>query len=85
MRSRVAFRGAFVQISLSGVEKMHLERIAKITRRNKSFVGELVPYKLDREMQRLYVQQHKLEVCCAYLFGVYPVARQIRDPEPVLP
>jgi|UniRef100_A0A7S4GHW1 predicted nucleic acid-binding Zn-ribbon protein len=68
-----------IQISLSGVEKMHLERIAKITRRNKSFVGELVPYKLDREMQRLYVQQHKLEVANQQLHDLHAETARIQD------
>lgn len=68
-----------VQIGITGVEKTKLEKMNKITRRNKTFVGDLVPYKLDREMQRLFVQQYKLEVANQQLKDLHHETARIQE------
>jgi len=68
-----------VEIVITGVEKTKLERIQKITKRNKTFVGNLVPYKLDRELQRLFVQQYKLEVANQQLRELHQETARIQD------
>lgn len=68
-----------LQVSMTGVERIYLERIAQICRRNKTFVGELVPHKLDKEMQRLYVQQHKLEVANEQLRELHVETARIQE------
>eukprot|EP00668_Euglena_longa_P046263 GGOE01061947.1.p1 GENE.GGOE01061947.1~~GGOE01061947.1.p1 ORF type:complete len:469 (-),score=157.33 GGOE01061947.1:186-1592(-) len=70
---------SLLQVSLTGVEKIYLERISQVCRRNRTLVGDLVPHKLDKEMQRLYVQQHKLEVANQHLRDLHMETSRIQE------